>query len=339
MKTKLIFLISVLLLISLSSCSGAHEEIPTEEYVLTSGFEGGNLAFLGVGGKINGIYNPVLVGEPGQTITVTLINGGYADHIFAVPELSIESAVVSEKGDTVSVTFTLPDKPITLDYYDSAHNHAALGMKGIISVSMEEPQAEEPSAQPSDSTTTVQVSSGPAAIIQKGGCGACHIIPGIPSAIGTVGPDLTRIGELIVERMQSEEYDGTAEDMTAYLRESILTPDAFLAPDCSGVPCLPGLMPATIRDLLSESELNTLVDFLASLPEGAESLAATAGDQGEVLLAAQPELSEEDFAWAKQTFFERCAGCHGTLRKGATGPALTPETTLPKGTLKSLDDS
>jgi nitrite reductase (NO-forming)/hydroxylamine reductase len=44
-------------------------------------------------------------------------------------------------------------------------------------------------------------------------------------------------------------------------------------------------------------------------------------------------LTEEEFAWAKQVFFERCAGCHGTLRKGATGPALTPDKTLPKGTL------
>jgi nitrite reductase (NO-forming) / hydroxylamine reductase len=25
------------------------------------------------------------------------------------------------------------------------------------------------------------------------------------------------------------------------------------------------------------------------------------------------------------TFFDRCAGCHGTLRNGATGPALTPD--------------
>ncbi|HEY9086592.1 MAG TPA: cytochrome D1 domain-containing protein, partial [Anaerolineaceae bacterium] len=45
------------------------------------------------------------------------------------------------------------------------------------------------------------------------------------------------------------------------------------------------------------------------------------------------DLSEADFTWARQTYFERCAGCHGTLRKGATGPALTPDVTTPKGTL------
>ena len=29
-------------------------------------------------------------------------------------------------------------------------------------------------------------------------------------------------------------------------------------------------------------------------------------------------------------YFQRCAGCHGVLRKGATGKALTPDITLEK---------
>ncbi|NOX64020.1 MAG: nitrite reductase [Chloroflexi bacterium] len=40
-----------------------------------------------------------------------------------------------------------------------------------------------------------------------------------------------------------------------------------------------------------------------------------------------PLLSEEEFEKAKQIYFDRCAGCHGVLRKGATGPALTPDKT------------
>lgn len=31
------------------------------------------------------------------------------------------------------------------------------------------------------------------AAFKKGGCGACHIIPGVPGAQGTIGPDLTNI--------------------------------------------------------------------------------------------------------------------------------------------------
>nr|WP_290898911.1 nitrite reductase [Azonexus sp.] len=44
-----------------------------------------------------------------------------------------------------------------------------------------------------------------------------------------------------------------------------------------------------------------------------------------------PKMSEAEFEKAKRIFFERCAGCHGVLRKGATGKALTPDLTLEKG--------
>ncbi len=51
-----------------------------------------------------------------------------------------------------------------------------------------------------------------------------------------------------------------------------------------------------------------------------------------------PDLTNKEFEVAKQIFFERCAGCHGVLRKGATGKPLTPDITRVKGTdyLKAL---
>lgn len=45
-----------------------------------------------------------------------------------------------------------------------------------------------------------------------------------------------------------------------------------------------------------------------------------------------PPMLEAEFEKATQLFFERCAGCHGVLRKGATGKPLTPEITQEKGT-------
>lgn len=44
------------------------------------------------------------------------------------------------------------------------------------------------------------------------------------------------------------------------------------------------------------------------------------------------ELSEKENALANQIYFERCAGCHGVLRKGATGKPLTPDKTIALGT-------
>lgn len=43
-------------------------------------------------------------------------------------------------------------------------------------------------------------------------------------------------------------------------------------------------------------------------------------------------LNKEELTLAKKTYFERCAGCHGVLRKGATGKALTTDITRKRGT-------
>ncbi|HHI89022.1 MAG TPA: nitrite reductase, partial [Hellea balneolensis] len=42
-------------------------------------------------------------------------------------------------------------------------------------------------------------------------------------------------------------------------------------------------------------------------------------------------MTKAEFAKAKGIFFQRCTGCHGVLRKGATGPNITPKNTRPKG--------
>jgi len=44
-----------------------------------------------------------------------------------------------------------------------------------------------------------------------------------------------------------------------------------------------------------------------------------------------PQMSKAEFDKARQIYFERCAGCHGVLRKGATGKPLTPDITIDKG--------
>ncbi len=62
-------------------------------------------------------------------------------------------------------------------------------------------------------------------------------------------------------------------------------------------------------------------------------LASTTG----VSLAAKKfePLNEAEFERAKSMYFQRCAGCHGVLRKGATGKSLLPKgDKKEKGTLK-----
>jgi len=45
-----------------------------------------------------------------------------------------------------------------------------------------------------------------------------------------------------------------------------------------------------------------------------------------------PPMTQAEFDSARKIYFERCAGCHGVLRKGATGKPLTPDLTQDKGT-------
>jgi len=45
-----------------------------------------------------------------------------------------------------------------------------------------------------------------------------------------------------------------------------------------------------------------------------------------------PPMTKAEFERGRQIYFERCAGCHGVLRKGATGKPLTPDITLARGT-------
>jgi len=80
------------------------------------------------------------------------------------------------------------------------------------------------------------------------GCGGCHIIEGLSS--GTVGPELTLIGEVAGTRIE----DFSAED---YIRESILFPNAYIVERYPQ-----DVMPKTFGETLEEQALDDLVAFL-----------------------------------------------------------------------------
>ena len=80
-----------------------------------------------------------------------------------------------------------------------------------------------------------------------GTCGSCHAIDGLST--GAVGPDLTDIG-------------GRTD--AAYIRESILDPNAVMAEACPSGACPSGVMPPNFNEVLSETEIDALVAFLAA---------------------------------------------------------------------------
>jgi hypothetical protein len=94
------------------------------------------------------------------------------------------------------------------------------------------------------------------AVVNKGGCVACHSIPNIPGAVGQVGPDLSHIGVDGATRIEGY----TAE---AYIRESLLEPGAFTVPECPTGSCVTGVMPTLSQ--LNEAEIEVLVGYLSTL--------------------------------------------------------------------------
>ena len=66
--------------------------------------------------------------------------------------------------------------------------------------------------------------------------------------------------------------------------------------------------------------------------EGAASSPLGAEEMHQDINPKAPPMTKPEFDKGRQIYFERCAGCHGVLRKGATGKPLTTDITLGKGT-------
>ena len=97
------------------------------------------------------------------------------------------------------------------------------------------------------------------------------------------------MGELAAVALESPDYSGAAETALEYIRESILDPDAYLAPRCSGGPCPPGLMPASLGSSLSQAELDAIVQYLVDLPVEGSEQAEPSEETSPVALGPAPE--------------------------------------------------
>lgn len=62
----------------------------------------------------------------------------------------------------------------------------------------------------------------------------------------------------------------------------------------------------------------------SALGVGVGALLLAMGATGAAVAQDKPTLSPEAFEHSKEIYFQRCAGCHGVLRKGATGKNLEP---------------
>lgn len=101
-------------------------------------------------------------------------------------------------------------------------------------------------------------------IFTKATCVACHTIPGIPGAVGTVGPKLEE-GTNAPLRLKDKEYKGTAKSTPEYIMESIIDPSKYVV---KGFP--DNQMPKVFGQKLSAGALKKIVDYLSQLQAGKE---------------------------------------------------------------------
>ncbi|MEM7130304.1 MAG: hypothetical protein AAF702_28525 [Chloroflexota bacterium] len=92
-------------------------------------------------------------------------------------------------------------------------------------------------------------------LFNRGACNGCHVIPGIPGAVGVIGPNLSAIGIVAGERQEGvSAYE--------YIYESLINPEAFIAPECPTGSCPTGVMLPTFTQSFNEGEIEQMVDYL-----------------------------------------------------------------------------
>ena len=94
------------------------------------------------------------------------------------------------------------------------------------------------------------------------GCFTCH---SIAAGVDLAGPSLANMAVRAQERLDSDEYKGSATDVDSYIRESIVDPSAYLVPGPVYSANGQSFMPAHYRDELSQEQIDQLVAYLKPL--------------------------------------------------------------------------
>jgi nitrite reductase (NO-forming) len=116
-----------------SKQSPAAEYTPNVRFRLRTELGEGKMAFVGVGGDIEGIVNPTLRVNDGDVVQVSLVNNDGIDHDVVFPDFKAGTDRVNRKGAS-SVTVFRADKAGEHLYFCSLPGHRQAGMEGKLVV-------------------------------------------------------------------------------------------------------------------------------------------------------------------------------------------------------------
>lgn len=105
------------------------------EFALKTTIVDGRMAFVGLGGDIDGIANPDLVVSAGSVVHVTLINGDGMPHDLSVTDFGVKTPLLNSKDTSAKLNFTVgEDQEGTYTYFCSVPGHRQAGMEGKLVV-------------------------------------------------------------------------------------------------------------------------------------------------------------------------------------------------------------
>ena len=138
---KLFKILSMLAILAvlISACAGGSSDESagrTLEYTLKTATVDGKMVYIGVGGGIDGVQNPVLIATTGDMVKITLTSGDGTEHDISFPDFNATSEHVVGKGSSKSITF-LVDKGGSFSYFCTLPGHREAGMEGNFKVSGE----------------------------------------------------------------------------------------------------------------------------------------------------------------------------------------------------------
>jgi len=201
--------ILVVLISACASLSDNESAGRTLEYALKTATVDGKMVYIGVGGGIDGVQNPVLSATTGDMVKVTLTSGDGTEHDISFPDFNATSEHVVGKGASKTVTF-LVDKGGSFSYFCTLPGHREAGMEGKFNVSGET-LASANSSAPTTSENTVS-SSGPVVVKGDAATGADIVRDpsDLPGPIGDREPETVRID------LETVEIVGQLADGTTY---------------------------------------------------------------------------------------------------------------------------
>jgi nitrite reductase (NO-forming) len=129
-----IYIHFALLVLVVASCSSQPPVRAQDDYdksFILQTIIDGQMVFQGVGGEIDGMHNPDLIVQMGDSVQITLINADGIPHDLVIPDLDVILPYVTRMNDQEKTSFIVENvEPGEYDYYCSVAGHRQMGMEG-----------------------------------------------------------------------------------------------------------------------------------------------------------------------------------------------------------------